>query len=49
MIANILKYGSIDSIILYYCTYSGLSDTVDVVIQNSMRLIRNTDFGPLVN
>ena len=49
MIANVLKYGSVNLIILYYYTYSRLLDTIDVVIQNSIKLIRNIKFGSLVN
>ena len=36
MVANILKYGSIDLVILYCCAYFGLWGTTEVVIQNSM-------------
>jgi len=46
MVANVLKYGSINLIILYYCVYSRLLDIVGVIIQNFMRLMRNIRFGP---
>jgi len=45
MVANIIKYGSINLIIFYCYIYFGLLDTVGIVIQNSMRLVRNTRFG----
>ena len=46
MVANILKYGSVSLIILYYCAYSRLLNTIRVVIQNFMELMRNAGFGP---
>jgi len=49
MVANILKYKSINLIMLYYCVYSRLSDIVEIAIQNSMWLIRNTGFGSQVD
>ena len=49
MVANILKYGSINLIIFYCYIYSGLLDTVGIVIQNSIRLMRNTRFGPQID
>jgi len=45
MVADILKYRSISLIIFYYYAYSGLLATVGVVIQNSMGLMRNAEFG----
>ena len=36
MVDNILKYEIGNLIILYYCTYSELSDTIRVVVQNSI-------------
>ena len=42
---NILKYRSGNLIILYCCTYSGLLNTVRVVIWNFMGLMKNTEFG----
>ena len=45
MVASVLKYGSDNLIILYCCTYSGLLGTMGVVVQKSMRLMRNTGFG----
>ena len=41
MVANILKYRSDNLIILYYYAYSGLLDTVGVIIQNSMGLMKH--------
>jgi len=40
MIAIVFKYGSANLIILVYCTYSRLLNTIGVVTQNSMRLMR---------
>jgi len=36
MMAIFLKYRSINLIIFYYCTYSGLLGTMEVIIQNSI-------------
>ena len=36
MVANILKYGNADLIILYYYTYSKLLGTMKIVVQNSI-------------
>jgi len=47
--ANILKYEDINIIIFYCYIYSGLSDTVEVVIWNSMRLMRNAEFSPKID
>jgi len=41
MVDNVLKYGSNNLVILYCCVYSGLLNTMGVVIQNSIRLMRN--------
>ena len=49
MMINVLKYGSINLIIFYYYTYSGLLSTMEIIVQNSIRLMRNTEFGPWVN
>ena len=46
MIDYILKYGTGNLIIIYYCTYFGLLDTVGDIIQNSMELMRSTGSGP---
>ena len=46
MVANILKYGSNNLIMLYHCTYSELLGTMEVVIWSSMELMRNAGFGP---
>ena len=45
MVANVLKYKSINLIILYYCVYFRSLDIVGVIIQNFMRLMRNIRFG----
>ena len=45
IIAKILKYKSVNLIILYYCVYSGLLGTPRVVVQNFIRFMRNTGFG----
>ena len=44
MVANILKYTSINLIIFYYCIYSRLSDIMEVVIWNSIELMKNAGF-----
>ena len=49
MMAIFLKYKSINLIIFYYCTYSVLLGTIGVVVQNSIEVIRNKEFGPQVN
>ena len=49
MIANVLKYRSDNLIILYCCTYSGLSDTTKVVVWNSIELMRNVGFGSQID
>ena len=49
MVANILKYGSIDLVILYCCAYFGLWGTTEIVIQNSMRLMKTAGFGPWID
>jgi len=49
MVANILKYGSVDLVILYCCAYFGLWGTIEVVIQNSMELMKTAGFGPIRN
>jgi len=45
IVANILKYESVDLIILYYCIYSELLGTAEVIVWNFIELIRNTGFG----
>ena len=45
MVVNILKYEIINLIIFYYYTYSELLDTVSVVAQNSIKLMKNVEFG----
>jgi len=49
MVANVLKYGSISLIILYHCIYSRLFNTIRIVIQNSMELMRNAGFGSQID
>ena len=49
MVAIILKYKSDYLIILYYCTYPRLLNTIGIVIWNSMRLIKDAGFGPWIN
>ena len=49
MVANILKYGSDNLIIFYYCTYSELSGTARIIVQNSIKLIRYVEFGPYID
>ena len=46
MIDYVLKYGTGNLIIIYHCIYSGLSGTIEDVIQNSMELIRDTESDP---
>jgi len=43
MVDNVLKYGTGSLIILYCYIYSGLSDILEVGVQNSMKLIRNVE------
>jgi len=49
MVANILKYGSDNLIIFYYYTYSELSDTARIIVQNSIKLISYVEFGPYID
>ena len=49
MVSNILKYESDNLIIFYYCIYSGLLDTLGVIVWNSMGLIRNVEFSPWID
>ena len=49
IIANVLKYKSVDLIIFYCCTYSKLSGIMKVVIWNSIKLMRNTRFGSQID
>jgi len=49
MVANVFKYRSDNLIILNCCVYFGLLDTIGVVIQKSMKLMRNTDFGSWID
>jgi len=49
MVAIVLKYRKYILIIFYYYTYSGLSGTMEVVVQNSMRLMRNKVFSSQVD
>jgi len=48
IVIYILKYRSI-TLIIYYCVYSGLSDTMEVVIWNFIKFIRNIGFGPWID
>ena len=45
----IFKYGSSNLIIFYHYTYSGLSNTMRVIIWNFIELIRNTKFNPWID
>jgi len=45
IVAKILKYKSVNLIILYYCVYSELLGTLRVAVQNFIKLMRNTGFG----
>ena len=49
MVVNILKYRSINLIMFNCCACSELLDTIKIVIQNSMRLIKNVEFGSWVD
>ena len=49
MVAIVLKYRKYILIIFYYYTYSVLSGTMEVVVQNSMRLMRNKGFSSQVD
>jgi len=49
MVDNVLKHGTGSLIILYYYMYSGLSDILEVVVQNSIGLIMNVGSSPWVN
>ena len=49
IIANVLKYESINLIIFYYYTYSGLLGTIGIIVQNSIRFMRNTEFCPWID
>ena len=49
MVDYILKYRTNNLIIIYYCMYSGLSDTIRDVVWNSMELMRSVMFGPWVD
>ena len=49
MVANVIKYRSVNLIILYCCTYSGLSGTAGVVFWNSIGLMRNAGLDPQVD
>ena len=49
MVNYILKYGTDNLIIIYYCAYSRLIDTMVDVIQNFIELIRSTDSGSWVD
>ena len=49
MVAIVLKYRKYILIIFYYYTYSGLLGTIEVVVQNSMRLMRNKGFSSQVD
>ena len=48
MVAIIFKYKSVNLIMLYYCTHSKLLSTIGIVIQNSIELIKNVEFGSWV-
>ena len=45
MVNYILKYKTGNLIIIYYCTYSRLLDTIKNVIQNFMELMRDVRSG----
>jgi len=49
MTANILKYRSVDLMILYCCVYFGLLSIIEVVVWNSIELIRTTEFSSQVD
>ena len=49
MVANILKYGNVNLIILYYYVYSVLLDTVEVIFWNSIGLMKNVGFGSWID
>ena len=49
MVNYILKYGTGNLIIIYYCAYSRLIGTMVDVIQNFIELIRSTDSGSWVD
>ena len=45
IVFNILKYKSDNLTIFYSYIYSRLSDTTEIIIQNSIGLVRNIGFG----
>ena len=49
MVNYILKYETGNLIIIYYCAYSRLIDTIVDVIQNFIELMRSTDSGSCVD
>jgi len=49
MVNYILKYGTGNLIIIYYCAYSRLIGTIVDVIQNFIELMRSTDSGSWVD
>ena len=49
MVAIIFKYKSVNLIILHYYAHSTLLSTIRVVIQNSIELIKNVEFGSWVD
>jgi len=46
MVDYVLKYEMGNLIIIYHCMYFRLSGTIEDVIQNSMELMRDTEFSP---
>jgi len=46
MVDYVLKYGPGNLIIIYHYMYSGLSGTIEDVIQNFMELIRDIESDP---
>ena len=49
MIDYVLKYKTGNLIIIYYCAYTRLLYTTDVIIQNSMELVKDTESGSWVD
>ena len=49
MVDYILKYGTDNLIIIYQCIYFGLSDIIENVIWNSMKLMRDIGSGPQID
>jgi len=49
IVGYIFKYRTSNLIIIYNCIYSGLLNTVENVIWNSMELMRDAGFGPWID